>query len=295
MIFTIPRSNCLRFVDKSQVSAPFNHDNRLLQDQGRVYDNSHVFVQKFSIGDDILIQIVSDYPTISIELYDCYNSLVDTFTPSCIFDMTSTIKVYQSTISTSLLGGIYYFKITATATGWNTQEFQSDYISVDNYSDYPLIQWRDSDYDGLYYGTANIIFGFRIEADIMKPIYVSENESFESFNSVIVNVQSKVKRQIDFQTDELPAYIWEKLALALSHKTLKINGISYVAVGGIEAEEIDALRFKVKATLQQSEYETYETFEETGGGVPPTQDGTIYSPDGVKAYSPDGVKIYKPW
>lgn len=294
MIFTVPRSNCLRFVDQN-ITVDFNHDSQLLQDQGRAYDNQIPYCQKYNIGDFITIQIVSDYTNATAKLYNYVgNTLLGTSSFTKVYDVSSTLKIWQCTIATGGLSGYYYVTLNASGTGLSTQLYKSDYFQVADFSAYPYISWRDSDYSGLYFGDASVEFGFRIEADIRKAEYSLETETFESFNSVVVNVNSKVKRVIDFRSDEIPLYIWEKLSLAASHRTFKINNVEYVCIGGIEGEEIDALRFSVKCKLQQATYEDYSDIQEAAGGVAPTPvDG--YSPDGTDTYSPDGTNTYVPF
>lgn len=294
MIVTLPRAQTLRFVDVSNyLSEPYNHDNRLLQDEGRIGDEPVIYFQKFNTSDPILIYLVTDYINILCEIYDCSNVLAQTITLSDVGANLEGATAYYGIVNTSTIGGIFYAKIVLSGTGLPTFTFKSEYFEVDDFSEYPLLKWKQNDYSGIYYDNPIIEFGFRIEADITGYTGKLDTESFEAFNSIIVNVRSKIKRIINFKTDEIPRYIYEKLVLAFGHEKLYINGIEYVPIDSPSDEPIQDTQFyNFIAALAQAEYEDYSDLQETSGGIAPVGDGLL-SPDGIDTFSTNGVDSIK--
>jgi hypothetical protein len=270
MILTIPRAQTLRFVNITSYPPTFyNHDNTLLQDEGRFYDEPIVYFQKFNTGDEIKVQIITDYENITLKVYDCGDTLVDTITLNDLNAPITGAKVLEGTINTSMYGNIYYAKIEASGVGVPAFTFQSEYFEVSNFATYPIIQWKNSDYSGLYFATGTQ-FGFRIEADITPYKGESDTESFEAYNSVVVNVKTTTKRMVTFSTDEIPRYIYEKLVLAFAHKNVYINGIEYVAVDSPNAEQVPNTQvYFFDRVISQSNYEVYDTLESATGGEDP--------------------------
>jgi hypothetical protein len=294
----VPRAQSLRFVSLVDYwTKPFNHDSRLLQHQGKDFDDILVYCTKFHTTDSIRIQFQSDYTNsanepILLELYDYDDTKVLDITPTKT-NLSTTWFQYDATISTSLLLGVYYVKLTFTGLGKATIPYQSDYFEVGNFIDLPLIEWRESDNDGLIYDNPLLWFGFRIEADITRAKTDTENETFEIYNSITVNASSKVKRIVNFECDPLPLTVCEKLDLGFSHEKVRINNVLYVAASSGNMEEIEGTIFyQYDRDITQSEFEVYE--QVTSDIAPPDTD-YYYSPDGVKFYSPDGIKLYKPF
>lgn len=294
MKLTFPRAQVLRFVDISTYPPiQYNHDNTLLQDEGRIHDEPVIYFQKFSTNDPILIYLITDSPTIVCKIYNYLNTEVQTVTLADVGATYTDVTGLYGIVNTSALGGIFYAKIIVSGVGLPTFTYQSEYFEVADFSEYPLIKWKDNDFSGIYYENGAIEFGFRIEADITGYKGQLDNESFEAYNTVIVNLRSKIKRIINFKTDEIPRYIYEKLILALGHNKVYINGIEYVPMDSPNDEPISDTQFYMfEANLAQSEYEVYDELNETSGGVSPTGEGVL-SPDGINLMSSDGTDIIK--
>lgn len=283
MIFVVPRAQSLRFVNiTNYMQGMYTHDSLLLQDENRISDEPFPYLQKFHTTDNIIVQIATDYTNVTLKVYDTTNAVQQTVTLSTVYTTTEGIKYLQGTISTSSLGGIYYAKIEATGVGLDSFIFQSEYFDVDDYDDYTLIKWRESDYAGLYYGDANTYFGFRIEADITPYYGETETESFEAFNSSVKNIKTVTKRKVEFRTDEIPRYIYEKLILAFGHNEVLVNGVEYVAVDSPSVDPVKDTQFYMfSRQLTQADYEVYDTFQTATGGDTPTPGTDSISWDGI--------------
>ncbi len=296
MKITIPRSQTLRFVSQDNyLQDKYNHDNRLLQDEGRNGDEPLVYFQKISTGDQVLIYLITDYPTISCKIYDSLGVLQQTVSLTDVGAGLIDLTAYYGIVDTSILGGIFYCILKFTGVGLPSHTYKSEYFEIADFSTYPLLKWKTNEYSGIFYTNPNIIFGFRIEADITGYVGKLDTESFEAFNSTIVNLKSKIKRIINFETDKIPRYIYEKLIIALGHNHFYINDIEYVSIDSPSDEPIkDSQFYLFKATLAQVEYEVYDFLQESTGGTPTTNQG-ILSFDGINFASSDGndlIKIY---
>jgi len=187
----IPRAQSLRFVSLVNYwTKPFNHDSRLLQHQGKTFDDILPYCQKVSILDNPPIQLQCDYSSVSIELYDYDETKIEDISATKT-ELATNWFCYDASVVTSSLVGIYYCLITLASAGKPTYIWQSDYFEVGNYVDYPLIKWRESTYSGLYFGNPLLFFSTRIEADITRAKISTETDTFEVYNSVQVNAKTK--------------------------------------------------------------------------------------------------------
>lgn len=293
----ISRSLPLRFVSLiGYETNPYTHDSRLLQDDGKSFDDIIMYCKKFDYSDNIRIQFITDYindanNSVTLKLYNSLNVEVENVTVTATL-LNDGIYVYNALINTTNLQGYYYCKINLAGRGKPTYTWQSDYFQVSDCEDYTYIEYRESDYDGINYYDSLITFGYRIEADLTKSRIETETETFELYNSIEVNARTKTKRSVSLLLDPIPSYVCESLDLAFSHKKVLVNGKEYVASGGAESENIEGTVFYTYSRqLTEVNYEVYENIIATGGVV---DENTKYiSTDGTKALSPDGIHYIK--
>jgi hypothetical protein len=270
MIATIPRAQSLRFVDQYQYNnKPYTHDSLLLQDDLSESDEPIIYFQKYYALDNINVQCLTDYPTTTLKVYDCDDTLQQTVSLS---DQNAglDVTVLQGQINTYLLGaGIYYAKLVFSGYGISTKTFKSEYFEVGSYSLYPQIKWKTSDYAGIYYANG-VSFNFRIEADIREYKPQSESDSFETYNSVAVNLKTTTKRGIILKTDQIPRYIVEKIVLAVAHQYFEVNGVEGTCLEGVETEKIpDTQMYMCTIPLLEKNYENYTQLTAASGGESP--------------------------
>jgi len=298
--FVIPKSNTLRFVRTDANILPSGYlsdkptrDNRLFQDQ--VYQPGatlHPYWQKFNTGDPILTQFTSDYPNISVKLYNelgnsfDYTNLINTiFT----YQDGSNAKIYDILIDTTNLGGNYYIKISAAGLGRPSLEFTSEWIQIDDFSDLAYIIWSQSVRDGIMY-TNNEQFGFRVDALLADITSEVDKNVFMGFDFELINEKSIPKKIMNFATDPIPWYIAEKLTLAFDHEQVTINDEYY------QAPDKPTSTFKTwtnlyefNCKLQQVFYENYKELIPLPGT--PVISGDFISFDGTDAMMVDLTNV----
>jgi len=268
-ICTIPRSNVLCFKDKTEPNLT-NFDNRLLVDN--YYPKHYTIVpyyQKFNTGDNIFVQFTTNYDTYEVLLigYDETAEVTKDLTDDVevAFDyLSGNLKIYNLFIETTeLTTDKYYLKVTFSGAGKPTLTYYTEWFHVGDFSDLPLVSWTDAINDGVYYsGDASEVFAFRCEISTLKMNVATEADAFASFNSENYLLKSIKQRVIEAETDGVPYYISEKLALACGHKTFKVNGLTYTAtepnIRSIEGSSVTQFICK----LTQNNYENY--YDSTG-------------------------------
>lgn len=294
-ILFIPRSNVLRFVRTDNYnSVKRTYENTLLCDWGLFQTGMTVtkYYQKFSTSDPILIQFISDYTTNTVKLYNSLGVLVTDYssllTVALDFDDGSDKVAYNLLIDTATLGGKYYFEIGASAYGYTTLEYTSEWIEVNDFSTLPYITWQDSDDDGIIWrGTE--IFGFRINALLNKIPFAVDKNVYMGFQRELINAKSRTKRLMDFIVDPCPLFVAEKLVLALDHKTNTINDVLYQALEEPSIKPIDKTNLvDFSAKLQEVVYENNTSLVTVGEQV--TNDD-IVSFDGTNQVLASTAKI----
>jgi len=280
-IFVIPRAQSLTFrqvegmtnsegITFQYLEDNITFDNRLLRDQRFSPATEPVdYNQKFNRGDQIYIQFTTTwaYSNLSVQLFD-YNNLQvgSNIEIQIAYPYTDgSLRVsYDSIISTSNLSyGVYYVKITGV---YSTIVFVSEKFEVGNYLDLPLLEWRDSDGDGVYYKPSTI-FGFRIEG-VIKYKPESEVDEYVGFNFKSEILKSVAKRGFDFITDSAPLYIAEKIELAFKHKEVYVNKARHYSTSSISIDQATDSNFvAVSIAIIDYQYEDYTILQAIAGVV----------------------------
>lgn len=288
-----PESNCLRFVQTSPtIQGNTTFSNKLYSDEN--FENINGFtpyVQKFAIGDKIIIQFRASHANISCKLFNYNYTEVADITPTQVYDAT-IFKVYNCQIDTSLLGGNYYVQFQFTETGVQPYEYSSEWFNVaENNSKLALIQWQTMYSDGIRY-TGVELFGFRVEASVNECVMGSKLTTFTSYNNQLLNTAATVQRSFKFATDILPRFIVEKLIWALVHEELFVNGVRYTAKDEPKSnEEEKSNLYKLECTLQELEYANY--FKSDVVEQPTTESVTVFSFDGTDAIAISDTEVLK--
>ena len=276
-----PESNCLRFVQTNPIiEGNTTFSNRLYSDE--YFENINGFlpyVQKYAIGDKIVIQFRASHATITCKVFNYNYTEVANITPTQVYD-TTAYKIYNCEIDTSLLGGNYYVQFQFTETGIQPYEYSSEWFNVsEKNKQLPLIQWQTMYSDGIYY-TGIELFGFRIEASVNECVMGSKLTAFTSYNNQLLNTAATVQRAFKFATDVLPRFIIEKLTWALVHEDLFVNGVKYTAKDEPKSnEEEKSNLYKLECTLQELEYANY--FKTEAVAQQDTESVTVFSFDGL--------------
>lgn len=294
MAIIFPRSQPLRFVNMvNYPNNPYTLDSLLLQDDYSISDEPYIYTKKFDTNDNIIVYVTTDDTTQTLKVYNLLDEEVQSVAFIDAGNSSGNFKGKYAIIDTSLLGGIYYCIATSTSIGSPTYTYQCDYFEIDNYIDMPKLEYWNNPESGIYYTNPLIRFSFRIAADIKTYNPDMQKESAEAFNSVIIDLKTKIKRIILLKTDEIARYEYEKIILALAHKEVYINGVQYIALNLPKGDIIpDSKMVMLECELAQVNYEVYDEITEAGNGEPPTDTG-ILSIDGTDLLSIDGTNYLK--
>ena len=279
-IFTIPKSNVLRFVQTdglrdsagnaiTYLQAPQTFDNRLMSDERwQTVENIHAYTQKFNVGDPINIQFTTNWGSsgLACKLYDINDNEITialTLIPFYTYQDGSSLVVWNIKCDTSdLVFGLYYFKIT----GNPLIEFTSEMIEIGDFADLNLVQWKFSDRDGIMYDD-NLLFGFRVESHI-NYTPTSESSIYEGFNFQPEILFAVAKRQMNFKTIPVVRYIAEKLELAFKHDLCYVNGVQQSALASATSTQIDLTNlYDFNIALIETKYEDYSNLQEISGVI----------------------------
>ena len=289
MIFVIPKSQQMTFKQLDgnqylynkgllQYVGMQNFDNRLLLDeiwQSVQYNKKDTL--KVDSSDPILIQVTTDYvdvnnlPLFQIQCFDVNNNLLNLpISTNPIFfylDGTGNV-VFNISIAANLFSqGLYYFIISSRANtnGLVPVVFVSEVFEIGDFATMTLVQWHDSDRDGILWDGATI-FGMRAELGLE---YTDGNESsiYEGFNFEYITEYDVAKRAMQIFGDPMARYKVEKLQLAFAHSMVYVNNILVNKNGknGKISKKEFSNSYTFEITVWEVNYENYTSLETISG------------------------------
>ena len=198
-----------------------------------------------------------------------------------IIESTAEFNIYEATIDFNTVNeGNYYVK--AYLDGFETETgFVSEPIRVQgsfkdtlklNYSNF------DNAFDIDY--TSGIIHTIRPECIMFKRIPASNNTTIRNTDNSVKLLRAKPQRKFEIQFVMLPPYLLEKLAVALSHDVVTINGVEFICEEGLgEPEYIDRFGLaSATAIVEQVGWFNLQNSDDIGGLE--TDGGLIVANDG---------------
>jgi hypothetical protein len=282
-VFVIPNSNPLRFVrtDAQAVTTYKTLDSQLgeLNKFGRqtFYNN----LQKWNTADIILLQLSTDYTTITVKTFTNEGVEVATISPTLAYAFLddSGISMWDYYISTSAMGGVYYVQIDASGDGRPTLQFKSDCFEVDSYSDYIYITYTKKERSGIYYGGGQT-FVLRAEGYLWEADFDENEEAYTGYNNAIELLKSDVSRILKLKIFALPLGVITSIRLALSHETVTINGVSVSKKGKVKVTPVNETNlYELECDLQDIAFEDYTSLTDQGGQ--PSDEGFLLYSDTV--------------
>ena len=152
-------------------------------------------------------------------------------------DTSGTIKI--STNANPQSSGFMYVDDMSLKPTTFVQEGVSEKISIcTSWPDTSLLTWTSTvDHHGIEYVNSEIVHTVRDQFHALRFSMIDElqEDRDNSIGQGFLHFSQKVKTY-DFVTGILPAYMLEKVALALTHETVKLNGMQIVLVGEIVIE-----------------------------------------------------------
>ncbi|MBG8553081.1 hypothetical protein [Hymenobacter guriensis] len=208
----------------------------------RVYFNSDSLPLPFEIGNEVIIagagslngtkqvQSVLEDPA-SAAPYLLLSGVYPTGAQriDCLLSMdyaAQSFDTWQVVVPfSSVAPGCYYLRLSATDADFLTAEALSDSIDVRyQHQDTVLVAYRNFDNAfGLNY-TAGIINRLRVKGRLVPLAPTSEKDVLRQSNDTLELLSARVRRQLRLDTFLLPAWLHEKLVLALNHDFKTLNG-----------------------------------------------------------------------
>lgn len=301
-IFTIPRANVIRFVNTTNYSLNLskpNFDNILLRDENWMKQGTTLipYWQKFNYGDDILIQIISNYNTITLKLFDEDDVEVN-ITSMITTEVVYTYEDGSAVITnikldtTNIQSGNYYLKLLGTSNGLADIEFISEWLSVGDYSDLPYLEWSGSRFDGIYY-TVLTKFGFRIDGTIGVYQNATEDVVYQGYDYSLISLRQIPQRLMKLMIDNVPRWICEKINIGLSHETILINDVSFTRKEAVKISWIELTsNYNIDVLLQERDYENYYSLVDQGGAPSVNVSWSMNGTDAMSVKDEEELIIY---
>ena len=152
--------------------------------------------------------------------------------------------------------GNYYFVITATDSRFGNTVLRSEPIALaDAVADSVQIRYANADdaYEVAY--QTGIVFEMNLEAEFKQPLNGGARTVMEDPERRLIKLQEYVTRKPILVVGAIPYFVAERLALALAHDNLLINGVAYAIEDAPEIQHYDhdpLCRFE--ARLRQVEF-----------------------------------------
>jgi hypothetical protein len=269
-ILTIPRSNALRLVNTGKTGYATKRggfDERLYIDEFWAYETWLPYNQCFDTGQTIRLQIITNYLSVSYEIYAYPNGTATvttgTLTPD-IYVYENGLSVHETSIDL-LPNGVYELRLLASEYGRNSLTYKSEPFEIKDCSDLTKIEWYNSDTDG-YYWHDEYYQCFYLEAVDFSYINESKSTVFEDYNNNPILLRATNKRQINFKTNPIPRWVAEKIVLAAAHLNVKLNNISFTFdKPKASLIDIDSPLYLVEGIASELNYENYDLFEASEG------------------------------
>lgn len=267
---SIPRLNPLRFFRTDDQSSNIqNFDNRGFFQETYFNENKRCYFQKYNIGDGIVLQITTSSTLKDLKRKDLNNNIVDLTSNWASVTSWSTadygtVTVWQQTIDTSLLEGVYYFTLDFDSS----ESYQSEYINVQSTSDthkYVYTHSETGQHKGIYFN-GNQNFLLRIDSRFAKYDPGLQRITTENFNATLTNLNTDALRVITMELDTLPRFLIEKINVSFVVDTIKINDVDYETENGLDVEIIESGNeitnlYTGVVEFREKNYEQYDQLE----------------------------------
>lgn len=145
-------------------------DSDLSENLIQNYKTLACYTQKYNKKDKPVIQILSDYNTFSVELYDYNDQVVKIYTPILVNTniVDFTFKCYETEILfNGLTNGVYQLRVSYVDEESNVVKFYSEPITIkDIHEGTILVEYTNSENDFSFIFTNNWTGKIRVEAEI---------------------------------------------------------------------------------------------------------------------------------
>jgi len=269
-------SNSLKFKRLEDYTSLQNDNTRLYYDQlhpGIVKEN---YSQKHLNTDPLWLQFRTDYDitTVTLTLIKYDGTEVDlTSSIVLIATLETGLKQYEIVYDTTSLSGEYYLLFEFEQALYPLATYQSEWFEVDTEFPYHLkIEWlgeSETYPDGLIWST--VTQKIWIYGRLFSSYFGAKSTVYEDSSYSLTTLKSQPIKFKKWEIEKIPDWIVEKINIALSHSTFKINGIQYASEERLpESEPIEngLSLYSYEMKLRQVDYEDYSTDTELTGTAP---------------------------
>ena len=149
--------------------------------------------------------------------------------------------IYEASIDFSVINeGVYYIEAYRVDFKEETLYYSEPFEVKESYNNVLKINYSNFDnaFDLDY--TTGLVNLIRPECILFKRVPATENVSLRNTDNTVNILSAKPQRKFEVQFIMLPPYLYEKLAIALSHDVLVINGVEFTCEEGLnEPDYID--------------------------------------------------------
>lgn len=203
--------------------------------------NSYVYfdspIMPLDIGDNVTISTIDTYEVLDVYYFALLNkyvaeidrvSSVQNIEVTLNIDTGIPYDIYEAVLDWSEIGvGTWQVKIESVVDEETTITYVSEWQSVKvSHEQTHLLQWSQSTQDvGIDYSTG-IVNQMRVPSYFYKRFVSGDQNSYQDGDTV-EKVGSKNRRNARFEITSSPAWLHEKVCLALSHDLFTINGVEH--------------------------------------------------------------------
>jgi len=261
-IFTLPRSNSLRFIDAGKLQSVQNYDNRLIVDLYYAKTLPYYWIQQFQTNDLLWFQYRTNYNDILTELIDEAGNRVDLAgSTTLVFTDQSGIEYYNVIVDTSALIGKYRIEINGSSAGRPNFQFFSECFNVSTIVlDSIFIEWFGNDFaypDQMYW--SDFKQGVRVIGRDREFTPEQNKSVYDNSDYAPITLKSKPIRNMLLEINNAPFWMIEKVNIGLSHDEFYVQSVQYNTGDAISQEKLgDLLTAKATIQLTQVDFENGE-------------------------------------
>lgn len=258
-IFTLPKSNSLRFINSSENLDVQNYDNRFITDLVYAKTLPYYWVQQFEQTDLIWFQYRTNYNTVLSELVDSSGNRIDlTGSTTLVFTDQEAREYYNVIIDASALSGNYYIEINGSSAGKPSFKFFSECINIsEKVNDSIFIEWFGNNFaynDQMYW--SDIKQGVRIIGRDREFTPEQNKTIYENSDYAPTTLKSKPIRNMLLEVYNAPYWMIEKINLGLSHDEFYVQSVQFNTDDVIQQDKLgDLLTAKANIVLTQINFE----------------------------------------
>lgn len=269
-IFTTPKAQALRFIDKNERTNQQTYDNRFADQLKYPHTLPLNFKQRFLNTDPLWCHFRTNYTGITAYLVleteststrtDITGDLIE------VYEDSSERKYYNLPIDLSGLDGCYFIEFVVSDVDKPLNTIQSELFHVvEEMPNSVLIEWFGNDaYDDKMHWTDLKQF-VRIDGSDRNLSPDQSKSIYENSDYAPITLKSKPLRKLELIINKVPYWVIEKINIALNHDDFYCNTVQYNGEDVIEPTILgDTQLYSGTVLVTQLDFENGEDTEISG-------------------------------